>query len=599
MADSTQSTVLSTSLRTDTCGGLRRGDVGRTVRLGGWVHRSRDLGGLVFIDLRDRTGLVQLAFGPAWSAGEVQQLAAAVGVESVVLCEGEVVAREADRVNPEMPTGEVEIRVTALRVVGPAVTPALPVARGRGEKLAAEELRLRHRYLDLRRPELQENLVLRHRLLQVTRRFLSERGYLELETPILTKPTPEGARDYLVPSRVHPGEFYALPQSPQIYKQLFMCCGFDRYFQIARCFRDEDLRADRQPEFTQIDIEASFIGREDILAMAEGLIGALWTEAGRNMPSTIERMTYADAMEGYGCDRPDLRYDLKLRDVTAMFAPLDFAVTTNAIAAGGRVRGLIVPGGAAWSRKQVDELEALAKGAGAGGLLRVRRADGAYDGPVAKFLTEAARDELALADGDLALFVAAPDHISNPALDRVRQECARRLDLVDEQAQRFLWVVDFPMFEQDPATGALAAVHHPFTAPNPGDMAAYPDQPARWRALAYDLVLNGTELGGGSIRTSDPAIQSRMFALLGIGDVEEQERRFGFLLEGLRAGAPPHGGIAFGFDRIAMLLSGAPSLRDVIAFPKTTAARSLFEGAPVPVPGEDLDELHIAVRGPA
>jgi len=599
MADSTQSTVLSTSLRTDTCGGLRRGDVGRTVRLGGWVHRSRDLGGVVFIDLRDRTGLVQLAFGPAWSAGEVQQLAAAVGVESVVLCEGEVVAREADRVNPEMPTGEVEIRVTALRVVGPAVTPALPVARGRGEKLAAEELRLRHRYLDLRRPELQENLVLRHRLLQVTRRFLSERGYLELETPILTKPTPEGARDYLVPSRVHPGEFYALPQSPQIYKQLFMCCGFDRYFQIARCFRDEDLRADRQPEFTQIDIEASFIGREDILAMAEGLIGALWTEAGRSMPATIERMTYADAMEGYGCDRPDLRYDLKLRDVTAMFAPLDFAVTTNAIAAGGRVRGLIVPGGAAWSRKQVDELEALAKGAGAGGLLRVRRADGAYDGPVAKSLTEAARDVLALADGDLALFVAAPDHISNPALDRVRQECARRLALVDEQAQRFLWVVDFPMFEQDPATGALAAVHHPFTAPNPEDMAAYPDQPARWRALAYDLVLNGTELGGGSIRTSDPAIQSRMFSLLGIGDVEEQERRFGFLLEGLRAGAPPHGGIAFGFDRIAMLLSGAPSLRDVIAFPKTTAARSLFEGAPVPVPGEDLDELHIAVRGPA
>ena len=599
MADSTQSTVLSTSLRTDTCGGLRRGDVGRTVRLGGWVHRSRDLGGVVFIDLRDRTGLVQLAFGPAWSAGEVQQLAAAVGVESVVLCEGEVVAREADRVNPEMPTGEVEIRVTALRVVGPAVTPALPVARGRGEKLAAEELRLRHRYLDLRRPELQENLVLRHRLLQVTRRFLSERGYLELETPILTKPTPEGARDYLVPSRVHPGEFYALPQSPQIYKQLFMCCGFDRYFQIARCFRDEDLRADRQPEFTQIDIEASFIGREDILAMAEGLIGALWTEAGRSMPATIERMTYADAMEGYGCDRPDLRYDLKLRDVTAMFAPLDFAVTTNAIAAGGRVRGLIVPGGAAWSRKQVDELESLAKGAGAGGLLRVRRADGAYDGPVAKSLTEAARDVLALADGDLALFVAAPDHISNPALDRVRQECARRLALVDEQAQRFLWVVDFPMFEQDPATGALAAVHHPFTAPNPEDMAAYPDQPARWRALAYDLVLNGTELGGGSIRTSDPAIQSRMFSLLGIGDVEEQERRFGFLLEGLRAGAPPHGGIAFGFDRIAMLLSGAPSLRDVIAFPKTTAARSLFEGAPVPVPGEDLDELHIAVRGPA
>lgn len=598
MSSSPDKSVLSTTLRSDTCGLLRRGDVGRVVRLGGWVHRSRDLGGLVFIDLRDRTGLVQLAFGPGWSAPEVQALAAAVGVESVVLCEGEVVAREPDRVNPEMGTGEVEVRVTALKVVGPAVTPALPVARGRGDKMPAEELRLRHRYLDLRRPELQENLVLRHRLLQVSRRFLSEHGYLELETPILTKPTPEGARDYLVPSRVHPGEFYALPQSPQIYKQLFMCCGFDRYFQIARCFRDEDLRADRQPEFTQIDIEASFIEREDILALAEGLIGTMWREAGReDVPAHFERMSYADAMEYYGCDRPDLRYDLRLRDFSGVFAGLDFAVTTSALAGGGRVRGLVVPGGAAWSRKQVDELEAVAKSAGAGGLLRLRRADGVYDGPVAKFLTDEAKTAIALNDGDLALMVAAPDRISSSALDRVRQECARRLDLVDDRVQRFLWVVDFPMFEQDPVTGTLAAVHHPFTAPNPEDMAAFPDEPARWRALAYDAVLNGTELGGGSIRTSDPVTQSRMFSLLGIGDVEEQERRFGFLLEGLRAGAPPHGGIAFGFDRIAMLLSGAPSLRDVIAFPKTTAARSLFEGAPVAVPAEDLQELHIAVRG--
>ena len=588
--------VLATSLRTDTCGLLRRTDVGRTVRLGGWVHRSRDLGGLVFIDLRDRTGLVQLAFGPAWTAADVQQAAAAVGVESVVLCEGEVVAREADRVNPDMATGEVEVRVTSLRVVGPAVTLALPVARGRGDKMPAEELRLRHRYLDLRRPELQENLILRHRLMQVTRRFLSEHGYLELETPILTKPTPEGARDYLVPSRVHPGEFYALPQSPQIYKQLFMCCGFDRYFQIARCFRDEDLRADRQPEFTQIDIEASFIEREDILTLAQGLIGALWREAGHEIPAQFERMSYADAMEQYGCDRPDLRYGLVLRDYSAIFAGLDFAVTKTAMASGARVRGLVVPGGAAWSRKQVDELEALAKGAGAGGLLRLRKADGAYDGPLAKFLNDEAQTAFGLQDGDLALFVAAADHISSPALDRVRQECARRLELVDERAARFLIVMDFPMFEQDPVTGALAAVHHPFTAPHPEDMRNFPDEPARWRALAYDVVLNGTELGGGSIRTSDPSVQSRMFALLGIGDVEEQERRFGFLLEGLRAGAPPHGGIAFGFDRIAMLLSGAGSLRDVIAFPKTTAARSLFEGAPVAVPADDLDELHIAVR---
>ena len=597
MSSLSDQSVLATSLRTDTCGLLRSPDVGRTVRLGGWVHRSRDLGGLVFIDLRDRTGLVQLAFGPAWSDAETLRIAAAVGVESVVLCEGEVVAREPERQNPDMLTGSIEVRVTSLRVVGPAVTPALPVARGRGEKMAAEELRLRHRYLDLRRPELQENLVLRHRLLQVSRRFLSDRGYLELETPILTKPTPEGARDYLVPSRVHPGEFYALPQSPQIYKQLFMCCGFDRYFQIARCFRDEDLRADRQPEFTQIDIEASFIEREDILALAESLIGALWTEAGHSIPAHFDRMSYRDAMEVYGCDRPDLRYDLRLADYTAVFAGLDFAVTTTAIANGARVRGLIVPGGAAWSRKQVDELEALAKSAGAGGLLRVRHADGAYDGPLAKFLTDAARAALPLSDGDLALFVAAPDHVSNPALDRVRQECARRLDLVDDTMQRFIVVMDFPMFEEDPTTGALAAVHHPFTAPHPEDMQAFPDQPARWRALAYDVVLNGTELGGGSIRISDPATQSRMFSLLGIEDVADQERRFGFLLEGLRAGAPPHGGIAFGFDRIVMLLSGAPSLRGVIAFPKTTAARSLFEGAPVAVSLDDLAALHLTVTG--
>jgi len=588
--------VMATSLRTDACGLLRAVDVGRRVRLGGWVHRSRDLGGLVFIDLRDRTGLIQLAFGPAWSSTETAGIAAAVGVESVVLCEGEVVAREPDRQNPEMGTGAIEVRVDALRVVGPAVTPALPVARGRGEKAPAEEQRLRHRYLDLRRPELQTNLVLRHRLMQTTRQFLSDRGYLELETPILTKPTPEGARDYLVPSRVHPGEFYALPQSPQIYKQLFMCCGFDRYFQIARCFRDEDLRADRQPEFTQIDIEASFIEREDILKLAEGLLGAIWRAAGHEIPSAFERMSYADAMETYGCDRPDLRYGLPLRDFSDVFRPLDLGITTTALAAGGRVRGIVVPGGAAWSRKQVDELEALAKGAGAAGLLRLRRVDGVYEGPVAKALTEIAQTQLGLADGELLLMVAASDHVSNPALDRVRQECARRLGIVDESAQRFLWVLDFPMFEQDPTTGALAAVHHPFTASHPEDMQAFPDEPARWRALAYDVVLNGTELGGGSIRTSDPAVQSRMFSLLGIGDPAEQERRFGFLLEGLRAGAPPHGGIAFGFDRIAMLLSGATSLRDVIAFPKTTAARSLFEGAPVAVAAEDLAELGIAVR---
>ena len=589
----TESSMLSTSIRSHLAGALRAGDAGTRVTLGGWVHRSRNLGGIVFLDLRDRGGLVQLSFGPAWAAPEAIAAAAAVGVESVVLIEGTVVARTAETRNADMDTGEIEVHAVSLRVLSPAVTPAIPVARGKGEKLPAEELRLRHRYLDLRRPELQAALVLRHRLLQVTRRFLSDRGYLELETPILTKPTPEGARDYLVPSRVHPGEFYALPQSPQIYKQLFMVCGFDRYFQIARCFRDEDLRADRQPEFTQIDIEASFVGQEDILALAESLIGSLWREGGADAPEHFERMTYADAMERYGSDRPDLRYGLEIRDCSDVFRGLDFGITTSALAAGGRVRGIVLPGAGAWSRKQVDELEALAKGAGAGGLLRLKKTEGKFDGPIAKFLTPEAEAALPLEDGALMLLVAAPDHVSNPALDRVRQECAQRLGLVHEGDRRFLIVTDFPMFERDPVTGTLGAVHHPFTSPKAEDMAAWPDEPHRWRATAYDVVLNGLELGGGSIRTHDPAVQSRMFELLGIGDVEEQERRFGFLLEGLRAGAPPHGGIAFGFDRIAMLLSGATSLRDVIAFPKTTAARALFEGAPTVVPAEDLRQLHI------
>ena len=573
------------------CGGFRAADAGTRVRLGGWIHRTRDLGGLLFLDLRDRSGLIQVSFDPRWASPEAIAAASAAGVESVVLIEGEIALRPPEGRNPEMATGEVEVRASTLSVVGPAETPAIPVSLGKGEKLASEELRLRYRHLDLRRPELRDNMILRHELQQATRRYLDEHGFLEIETPILTKPTPEGARDYLVPSRVHKGEFYALPQSPQIYKQLLMVSGFDRYFQIARCFRDEDLRADRQPEFTQIDIEASFIAPEDIYKLTEGLIAALFRVAGLSVPDRFDRMTYADAMESYGSDRPDLRYELKIFDATEIVRGAEFGITKSAIEAGGRVRGLRIPGGASFSRKQVDELEAIAKSAGVAGLLRTKRVSGALDGPLAKHLPEGAADKLAIEEGDLCLLVAAPDTTANPALDRVRQEVASRLGL-GNGSNAFVWITDFPLFIRDGGTGALGSVHHPFTSPHPDDLAKVESDPENVRALAYDLVLNGTELGGGSIRISDPRIQSRVFTALGISESDAQAR-FGFLLEALRSGAPPHGGIAFGFDRIAMMLAGAQSLRDVIAFPKTTAARALFEGAPSPVSDEDLQDLHI------
>jgi aspartyl-tRNA synthetase len=589
------SSPFATALRSHSCGALRLEHAGSLVRLGGWVHRRRDLGGLVFLDLRDRSGIVQISCNPDSTPAEAMAAAASAGAETVLLVEGEVLARPREMRNPELATGEIEIRATRVEVVGPAATPAIPVARAKGEPLPAEEQRLRFRHLDLRRPELQGNLILRHRLMQATRRYFDGLGFLEIETPILTKPTPEGARDFLVPSRVHAGEFYALPQSPQLYKQLLMISGYDRYFQIARCFRDEDLRADRQPEFTQIDVEASFIGAEDIYALTEGLLQSLWAEGGIDVPTPFRRMTYADAMERYGTDRPDLRYGLEIQDATALFRDSDFAIAQSAIAQGGRVRAIRIPGGAAMSRKQVDELEAVAKSAGAGGLLRLKRVGTALEGPVAKYVATDAADALGLADGDLAVMVAAPDRISSPALDRVRQEVARRLDIIPARATEFLWVTDFPAFERDAETGALTFVHHPFTAPHPDDLALLDTAPERARALAYDVVLNGLELGGGSIRIGDPRLQARVFALLGM-DAETAESRFSFLLEGLRSGAPPHGGIALGFDRITMLLAGATSLRDVIAFPKTTAARALFEGAPTAVPDDDLRELHVAVR---
>ena len=448
---------LATSLRSHLCGALRAEHAGTPVRLGGWVHRARDLGGLVFVDLRDRAGIVQVSFDPKWTPADVVAQAQMLGGETVVLIEGEVALRPAEVRNADLGTGEVEVRARSLRVVGPATPPAIPVARGRTENLPAEELRLRHRYLDLRRPELQENLVLRHRLMQRTRRHLSDLGFLEVETPILTKPTPEGARDYLVPSRVHPGEFYALPQSPQLYKQLLMISGYDRYFQIARCFRDEDLRLDRQPEFTQIDIEAAFVTREDVMALSETLVAAVFEEAGVRVATPFARLSYANAMERYGIDRPDLRYGLELEDVSEAFRGADFVVTKSALEAGGRVRGLRVPGGAALSRKQVDEIEAEAKKGGALGLLRLKRENGALAGPAAKFLDEAAAARLGLVDGELGLYVAGPDRISSPALDRVRQHVARLTGAVRDE-RRLLWVTDFPMFDRDHETGALAAV---------------------------------------------------------------------------------------------------------------------------------------------
>ena len=582
-------------MRSHGCGDLRAEAAGQAVELCGWVDRRRDHGGVIFIDLRDRSGTVQITVDPDLGA-ETFGVAEHLRNETVIQVAGTVRERPAESINDRLATGRVEVLAGAITVLN-AVKGNLPFPVSvHDEENTREELRLRHRYLDLRRERMNGNLRLRAQTIQAARRFLEDQGFIEVETPVLTRSTPEGARDYLVPSRVCGGEWFALPQSPQLFKQLLMVGGIERYYQVARCFRDEDLRADRQLEFTQIDIEASFITREDIITMAEGLMAALWAEAGITVTTPFPRMSYADAMERYGCDRPDLRYGLEIRDLTPAFANSESGIIQSAIAAGGRVRGIVVPGAASWSRKQVDELEAIAKGAGAGGLVRLKLAEGKLEGPLAKFLAADAAAALGLNEGDLLLAVAGADRISSPALDRVRQECAARLNLTDPNHREFLWVLDFPMFDKDPETGALAAVHHPFTSPNTEDMAARPDAPETWRAFAYDCVLNGTELGGGSIRTSDPAVQARMFELLGIGDAAEQERRFGFLLEGLRAGAPPHGGIAFGFDRIAMILAGAESLRDVIAFPKTTAARALFEGAPSQVPAQDLDELHIRVQ---
>ena len=579
-----------TALRSRMVGGIRAGDEGAELKLAGWVHRRRDLGGLVFLDLRDHSGLIQVSFGPDWTEASSLELAHQLGAEDVVAVVGPVVARPVEARNPQIDTGDVEIKATALRRLTDADVPAIPVYRAPEDELPSEELRLKHRVLDLRRDELQSNIRLRHRLILACRNHMDALGFVEVETPILTKPTPEGARDYLVPSRVHQGEFYALPQSPQIYKQICMAAGFDRYFQIARCFRDEDPRSDRQPEFTQIDVEASFVEPDDILGWMEGLMAALAAEApGVEADTPFPRMTYQEALERFGTDRPDLRYSLEIQDCTDLLSGGDSAILNAAVEGGGRIRGLLVKGGARLSRKQVEAVESHAKTAGAPGLLWAKLGEEGGSGPLSRFMDEAAFQSLGMAPGDLVLVAAGNDGVTSPALSATRAAVIEALGIEKEREHAWLWVVDFPIFEPGPA-GEPAANHHPFVMPHPEDVELLDSEPMSARGLAYDLVYNGVEFGSGSIRNHDPDIQRRILRILGLED-EEIDRKFGFLLGALASGAPPHGGVAFGMDRIVAQFVGANSIRDVIAFPKTTAARALFEGAPTPLTDADLTDL--------
>ena len=565
------------------------------VRVAGWVHRRRDLGGLVFLDVRDRSGLLQASAGPGWSSPEAMDAVRSLGPEDVVGIRGVVTPRPDAARNPDMATGDVEVQITELEVLNKARTPAIPVYLPPEEDLPSEKLRLRHRVLDLRRRDLQAKLVLRHRLVLAVRNYFHEHGFVEIETPMLTKPTPEGARDFLVPSRVHPGEFFALPQSPQIYKQLLMIAGFDRYMQIARCFRDEDLRADRQPEFTQIDVEASFVQPDDIYGWCEGLMARLAEVAGIEADTPFQRLTYHDAMERFGCDRPDLRYGLEIGDYSDVLGALDSNILRGAVAKGGRIRGLHLAGGARLSRRQIDAIERAAKAEGAPGLLWAKIQEDRATGPLGRFFRDDTRALLGLSPGDLLLAAAGPDRVTSPALDAARRASIKALELPKTTDHAWLWVTGFPVFEEGP-DGTMGANHHPFVQPHPDDIHRLDSDPLSVRGLAYDLVYNGTELGSGSVRVHDADLQARLLGMLGLGE-DEIATKFGFLLEALRAGAPPHGGIALGMDRLAAWLSGGTSLRDVIAFPKTTAARALYEGAPGPVSTAELAALGISVGG--
>lgn len=584
---------MTTMLKTHNCGTLTKADVGQIVTLNGWVQRRRDLGGVLFIDLRDRTGIVQTVFNPDFS-GEALAVADRARNEFVLAVKGKVVERDPETFNANLATGEIEIRVTEIEVLNAAKTPPFPIE---DEVEVDESLRLKYRYLDLRRPEMQKTLLLRAKAAKIFRDYLDGQGFIEVETPILTKSSPEGARDYLVPSRVHEGEFFALPQSPQIFKQLLMVGGLERYYQIARCFRDEDLRADRQPEFTQVDIETSFLSQDQLLGMMEELSARLLRETiGVELELPFQRITYADAMNKYGSDKPDLRFGLEIEDITDIVATSDVKVFASVAAGDGVVKALNAKGCASWSRKELDDLQPFAARYGGKGLAWITVKDGEWRGPIVKFLKpeeiEALTERLGVEEGDLLTFSADKPKVVADVLGNLRLKLGRDLGLIDDSKFKFAWVVDFPLLGWDEEAKRYVAEHHPFTRPNEEDIHYFDTDPGKIRAQAYDLVLNGYEVGGGSMRIYKREVQEKMFNALSLSPEVAQDK-FGYLLDAFDYGTPPHGGIAFGFDRLVMLLSGRTNLRETIAFPKTASATDLLVDAPSEVELSQLEQLHI------